>query len=468
MLVLTQDTILRSRDVEASEHLRAAREIAAGLRAHGKQSFFVGGCVRDLLLGRTANDFDVVTDATPDEVTQLFNGPPQNCDREGTGRNTAAKLAGAHFGVVLVRAGPYTVEVATFRSEGSYSDARRPDAVVFETDPAKDVLRRDFTINALLMDPESEAITDLVGGRADLEQGVIRAIGQPHRRFEEDHLRMLRAIRFAARLGFSIEPATLAAIRELAAQIHTVSPERIREELVRILTEGGARRGFELLDSTGLLHELLPEIERMKGVQQPPQFHPEGDVWIHTMLMLEGLREPSPELALGVLLHDVGKPPTFRVADRIRFDGHVEAGVKIAREILTRLRFPSDAMDQVLALVANHMRFTHAPKMNASTLKRFLRMDRFVEHLALHRLDCLGSSGRLTTWEFVRAKLEELPAEELRPPRLLTGDDLIAAGYRPGPQMRTILSAVEDAQLEGAIHSKEEALALANSRFLHE
>ena len=437
--------------MKQSDQFLIAREIALRLRSQGKQAFFVGGGVRDLLLGRPAKDVDIVTDARPEEVTTLFPG---------------SNLVGAHFGVVLVTCGEQTVEVATFRSEGGYSDGRHPDEVVFETDPAKDVLRRDFSINALLLDPETDEVIDLVGGRSDLDAGVIRAIGRPQRRFEEDHLRMLRAVRFAARLNFSIEPATQAAIRDLAKQIHTVSPERIRDEITRILVEGGARRGFELLDETGLLHELLPEIEAMKGVQQPPQFHPEGDVWTHTLIMLEGLPpDPTTELALGVLLHDVGKPPTFRVADRIRFDGHPEAGVEISKAILSRLRFPNDTMDQVLQLVANHMRFMHAPKMNASTLKRFLRMDRFAEHLALHRLDCLGSSGRLSTWEFVQEKLRELPAEQLHPPRLITGDDLIAAGYRPGPQMKTILHTVEDAQLEGRVHTPEEALAIVRLQF---
>lgn len=450
-LVLTLVPILRSRDVEPSDQLSAAREIARALRAQGKQAYFVGGCVRDLLLGRQPKDFDIVTDARPAEVTALFPG---------------SNLVGAHFGVVLVRWGFETIEVATFRSDGAYSDGRHPDDVVFETDPAKDVLRRDFSINALLFDPFTEEVVDHVGGRADLDAGVIRAIGVPQRRFEEDHLRLLRAIRFAARFGFLIEPATFSAMRELAPSIHSVSPERTRDELARILTEGGARRGFELLDSTGLLHELLPEIERMKGVAQPPQFHPEGDVWIHTLLMLEGLPPGSTlELALGVLLHDVGKPPTFRIADRIRFDGHPEVGVKIARAILERFRFPNDTIDQALALVANHMRFMNAPQMSSSTLKRFLRMERFDEHLALHRLDCLGSNGRLSTWEFISGKVAELPAEALRPARLLTGEDLIAAGYKPGPRMKVILTAVEDAQLEGTIHSREEALVLVRARF---
>lgn len=456
------DTSYHFISVEQTSQLIAAREIALRLRAEGKQAFFVGGCVRDMLLGRPAKDFDVVTDARPEEVIRTFH---VESFEAGERSAPSAKLVGAHFGVVLVRAGLETIEVATFRSEGAYSDGRHPDAVVFETDPSKDVLRRDFTINALLLDPETSEVIDYVGGRADLEAGVIRAIGSPHRRFEEDHLRMLRAIRFAARLGFTIDPGTLAAIRELAPRIHTVPPERQRDELTRILLEGGARQGFEMLDEAGLLHEMLPEIERMKGVQQPPQFHPEGDVWIHTLLMLEGLQNPTPELALGVLLHDVGKPPAFRMANRIRFDGHPEMGVQIALEILTRFRYPNDTIDQALALVANHMRFMDAPRMNSSTLKRFLRMDRFHEHLALHRLDCLGSNGQFATWEFVKGKLEELPNEALRPARLLTGEDLIAAGYKPGPQMKVMLTAVEDAQLEGTIQSLPEALALVSERF---
>ncbi len=275
----------------------------------------------------------------------------------------------------------------------------------------------------------SSQVVDYVGGLADLRAGIIRAIGDPEQRFEEDHLRMLRAIRFAARFGFEIEPATMAAIQKLHRQILRVSPERIRDELVRILTEGGARRGFELLDASGLLGDILPEVAAMKGVEQPPEFHPEGDVWTHTLIMLEGLRAPSPTLALGVLLHDVGKPGTFRVADRIRFDGHVELGERIARDILNRLRFSNAEIDQVIALIANHMRFSHVHQMRESTLKRMLRLNRFEEHLELHRLDCSSSHGHLDNYEFAKTKFEQSPPEELRPARLLTGDDLIAAGY---------------------------------------
>jgi poly(A) polymerase len=380
-----------------------------------------------------------------------------------------AQLVGAQFGVVLVDG----VEVATFRSDHSYQDGRHPSDVTFETDPKQDVLRRDFTINALLLDTSSltsldsstSEVVDYVGGLADLRAKIIRAIGDPEQRFEEDHLRMLRAVRFAARFGFEIEPGTLAAIQKLHQRITRVSPERIRDEIVRILTEGAPRRGFELLDASGLLVDILPEVAAMKGVEQPPEFHPEGDVWTHTLIMLEGLREPTATLALGVLLHDVGKPGTFRVADRIRFDGHVELGERIARDILTRLRFSNADIDQVIALIANHMRFKHVTEMRDSKLKRMLRMDRFEEHLELHRLDCTSSHGHLENYEFVKSKFEESPPDVLRPPRLLSGDDLKEAGYRPGPAFARMLEAVEDAQLESKIHTKEEALELVQSTF---
>jgi tRNA nucleotidyltransferase/poly(A) polymerase len=428
--------------------LSTAIQIAAQLRQRGFQAWLVGGAVRDLVLGREPKDYDISTDARPDQLLETF---------------PRAQLVGAQFGVVLVDG----VEVATFRSDHSYQDGRHPSDVTFETDPKQDVLRRDFTINALLLDPASltSPVVDYVGGLGDLRAGVIRAIGDPEQRFEEDHLRMLRAVRFAARFGFEIEPGTLAAIQKLHQRITRVSPERIRDELVRILTEGAPRRGFELLDASGLLGDILPEIAAMKGVEQPPEFHPEGDVWTHTLIMLEGLHQPTPTLALGVLLHDVGKPGTFRVADRIRFDGHVELGERIARDILARLRFPNADIDQVIALIANHMRFKHVTEMRDSKLKRMLRMDRFEEHLELHRLDCTSSHGHLENYEFSKRKFEESPPEVLRPPRLLSGDDLKEAGYRPGPAFTRMLEAVEDAQLESRIHTKEEALELVQSTF---
>jgi poly(A) polymerase len=337
--------------------------------------------------------------------------------------------------------------------------------VEFQTDPRQDALRRDFAINALFFDPDRNEVLDFVGGQEDLRNHLVRAIGDPDTRFREDHLRLLRAVRFAARLNYQIEEATLAAIRRLHSLILKVSAERIRDELVRILTDGGARRGFELLDETGLLSDLLPEVAAMKGVAQPPEFHPEGDVWTHTLLMLEQLRSPSATLALGVLLHDIGKPPTFRVAERIRFDGHVEKGVEMAQAILSRLRFSTDQIRQVMALVGNHMRFKDAPQMKVSTLKRFLRLENFPEHLELHRLDCVSSHGRLENYELLKQKMQELPEEELRPKPLITGTDLIAAGYQPGPAFSRILAVVEDAQLESRIRTPEDAMALVRERF---
>jgi putative nucleotidyltransferase with HDIG domain len=423
--------------------------IVERLRASGHTAWLVGGCVRDLLLGRTPKDFDVATSAPPAELLKVFPGAGQ---------------VGAHFGVVLVREDGAQVEVATFRSDLAYVDGRRPEGVHFETDPRQDALRRDFTINALFLDPATGEVYDFSGGRDDLNAKLIRAIGDPERRFGEDHLRLLRAVRFAARLNFEIEPVTLRAMQRLAPLIHSVSAERVRDEIGRILTEGGARRGFELLDASGLLQEILPEIAAMKGVEQPPEFHPEGDVWIHTLMMLEQLREPSLTLALGVLLHDVGKPPTFRVAERIRFDGHVEKGVEMAHSILTRLRFPNDVIEQTEALIANHMKFKDVPRMRESTLKRFLRLPAFEEHMALHRVDCLSSHGDLGNYEFVRNKQRELPPEQLKPAPLLTGKELIAAGYRPGPMFGAVLSEIEDAQLEGRISTPEEALRMARQK----
>jgi putative nucleotidyltransferase with HDIG domain len=428
-----------------------ARGVIAKLRASGHQAYLVGGCVRDLLLGNQPKDFDVATDARPDRIMDLF-------PRSGR--------VGAHFGVVLVRDFFEQVEVATFRSDHEYLDGRHPEHVRFETDPRQDVLRRDFTINGLMMDPDSGCVLDFVDGRGDLAGRVVRAIGDPDARFREDYLRMLRAVRFAARLQFAIEPATLQAIQRNHALILKVSAERVRDELVRILTEGGARRGFELLDESGLLSDILPEIALMKGVEQPPEYHPEGDVWQHTLLLLEQLPQPvSPTLALGALLHDVGKPATFRVAERIRFDGHVDEGVRIANGILNRLRFSRVEIDQVEALIANHMKFKDVHQMKDSTLKRFLRMPEFGEHLELHRLDVMSSNRRLENYELAKRKLEEFAEEQLKPEPLITGADLIELGYQPGPLFSQILHTLEDAQLEGLVTSPEDALRLVREQF---
>jgi poly(A) polymerase len=444
-----------------------ATEIVRTLHEQSHRAYLVGGCVRDLLLGREPADYDVATDATPQEVMQIF---PQTY------------AVGAQFGVVLVpwrygeSAGrdaggspalPRPVEVATFRSDMGYSDGRHPDEVRFSNDPREDVQRRDFTINGLLMDPLTGEVLDFVGGRDDLKAGIIRTIGEPDHRFAEDKLRMLRAVRFAARFEYQLDPKTLHAIQRLAKQIEQVSRERVRDELTKMLTEGHAKRAFELLDKSRLLVQVLPEISRMKGVEQPPQFHPEGDVFVHTLLLLEKLpANCSHTLAWGALLHDVGKSPTFRVApDRIRFDGHVEVGVKMAEEICNRLRFSGDETKQILALVDNHMRFADVQRMNPSTLKKFLRLPQFDEHLGLHRLDCLSSHGQLGSYEYVQEKLRTMPPAEIRPKPLITGDDLIEAGYEPGPRFKEILDAVEDAQLEGRLVSREEAMEFVASEF---
>ncbi len=432
-----------------------AYRICATLRRAGYQALLAGGCVRDLLLGREPADYDVATDAIPTRVLELFPG---------------SVGVGAQFGVVMVVEGGEQVEVATFRSDAAYSDGRRPDAVTFARTAAEDVQRRDFTINGLMLDPESSDVLDCVGGRADLDAGIVRSIGDPERRFAEDKLRLVRAVRFAARLGYRIEAGTLAAVRKLAAHVAQVSAERLRDELTRILTEGAARRGFELLEETQLLAALLPEVARMRGVEQPPQFHPEGDVWIHTRMMLAGLPAGcSPTLAWGVLLHDVGKPPTFRPPagpdGRIRFDEHVEVGTRMAEDIARRLRFSGEESEQVCALVANHLRFKDVRQMRISTLKKFVRLPRFEEHLELHRLDCESSHRQMDAYEFVRRFLRETPAEVVRPPRLLRGEDLMELGYSPGPVFKQILEAVEDGQLEGKLTTREEAQKFAQERF---
>ena len=430
-----------------------ADRICAVLRNNGHQAYLVGGCVRDLLLQREPADFDVSTDARPERVHELF---PQSLD------------VGAKFGVTLIVENDVHVEIATFRSDIGHSDGRHPDRVIYSDSAQEDVRRRDFTINGLLMDPVSGEVLDFVEGRTDLLAGVVRAIGDPKLRFAEDKLRMLRAVRFAARFGFRIDAATMAAAQSLASQVTQVSPERLRDELTKILTEGAARRGFELLDETGLLPVLLPDIARMKGVEQPPQYHPEGDVWIHTLMMLEKLPPNcSPTLAWGVLLHDVGKPPTFTPArgpgTRIRFDGHVEVGVRMAEQICRAFRFSNEDVAQIEALIANHMTFKDVRHMRLATLKRFIRLPQISEHLELHRLDCLSSHGSLDAYDFVQKFLAETPPEQVRPQRLVTGNDLIEMGLRPGPQYKGILEAIEEAQLEGRLLDREGALDFARS-----
>jgi poly(A) polymerase len=471
-------------DGSRKEH---AISIVRTLRQAGHQAYLVGGCVRDLLLGREPADYDVTSDATPDQVMRIFPEtyavgaqfgvvlvpvPGDENGRDGArpvsefgSADKSAHATQADFSTNHSRAG--IVEVATFRSDMGYSDGRHPDQVRFSTDPREDVQRRDFTINGLLLDPISNEVLDFVGGRKDLDAHIIRTIGDPEVRFSEDKLRMLRAVRFAARFEYEIDPLTRRAIQKLHRQIQQVSRERVRDELTKMLTEGQARRAFLLLNETRLLVEVLPEISAMKGIEQPPQFHPEGDVFVHTLLLLDKLTHPCPAtLAWGALLHDVGKPPTFRVApDHIRFDGHVEVGVKMAHEICRRLRFSNDDTEQILALVANHMRFADVLKMKESTLKKFIRMPRFEEHLELHHVDCLASHGDLTTYNFTREKIATMLPQDVRPPALITGRDLIDAGYKPGPQFKEILGAVEDLQLEGRLRDSAEAMHFVRQQF---
>jgi poly(A) polymerase len=432
-----------------------ANSICTTLQNAGYQAFLVGGCVRDLLLKREPADYDVATNATPDQVLELFpNGI----------------TVGAQFGVILVPQDGMKVEVATFRSDIGYADGRHPDRVQYSTTPEEDVKRRDFTINGLLMRHDTDEALDFVNGQADLDAGIIRAIGEPDRRFAEDKLRMLRAVRFAARFGYEIEAETFRAIRRHAKEIQQVSAERIREELTKMLTEGAARAAWELLDTCWLLPIVLPEISALHGVEQPPQYHPEGDVWIHTMMMLEGLPAAcSPTLAWGVLLHDIGKPATFRsekeTGDRIRFDGHVEVGMAIARKLLGKLRFSNEEMEQILALIENHMRFKDVGRMKPATLKRFVRLPRLEEHLDLHRLDCLSSNRNLAAYDFVREFVSKTPPEVVRPPRLLTGSDVLEMGFSAGPVVGKILAAVEEAQLNGELATEQEAKSFIERHF---
>lgn len=429
-----------------------ALEIVKRLQDKGYIAYWVGGCVRDMLRGVEPEDYDVVTSATPEEVKKLF-------------RKTVA--VGESFGVVLVVMHKVPYEVATFRKDDTYSDGRRPDKVFYST-PQEDALRRDFTVNGMFYDPVANKLYDYVGGQEDLKAGVIRTIGEPKARFSEDKLRLMRAARFASLLGFKIEEDTARTIKKLAGDITVVSAERIRVELVKILTGPRPRMGMELLSEHGILKHILPEVEAMRGVSQPPEFHPEGDVWTHTMLMLEKMKPyPEVELALAVLLHDVGKPLTYSESERIRFDGHAQVGAETALNIMRRLRFSKREQDLVESLVKEHLKFMEVRKMRTSTLKRFMRIDRFDLHLELHRLDCLASHGNLDNYNFVKAKMAEFEAlekeEALRPPPLITGHDLIRLGLKPGPKFKEILEAVEDAQLENIVTNRKEALKFVNN-----
>ncbi len=436
-----------------SEKERAARQIALRLREAGYTAYLAGGCVRDFLLGREPKDFDVATDAPSPEVQRLF-------------RHTVP--VGAQFGVVLVCDFGPAIEVATFRVDERYEDGRRPSAVRFAS-AREDALRRDFTINGMFLDPATNAVLDFVGGQEDLARRRIRAIGDPHTRIGEDRLRMLRAVRFAATLGFDIDPETFAAVRQHAHTITGIAWERIGDEIVRMLTEsssGSARRAFELLDSTGLLVHVLPEVAALQGVEQSPVYHPEGDVWEHTLRVLAQFEQPSETLAFGGLLHDIGKPATQqRVNGKITFVGHCELGARMAVAVCQRLRRSRATWERVESLVREHLHHIHAREMRPSTLKKFLLREGIDELLELIRMDVLASNGNLATYEFCRAKLAEFRAQGLPAPPLLLGRDLLAAGYEPGPHLGMILRAVREAQLEGQLQTREQALEWVQQRY---
>ena len=422
-----------------------AGEMVTRLRDHGHVAYFAGGCVRDQLLGLEPKDYDVATDAPPDRVRKLFS-------------NTQA--VGAAFGVILVLEGGHQFEVATFRSDGRYQDGRRPESVTFST-PQEDAKRRDFTINGMFFDPDTEQVIDLVGGQEDLGRRVIRAIGNPRERFAEDRLRLIRAVRFAARLGFALDPATEAAIREMAPAIVQVSGERIRDELSKILVPDTRSKALQMLHDTGLLRPILPEVTAMEGVAQPPEYHPEVDVWTHTKLALDTLRNPTFELALAVLLHDIGKPPTFVIADRIRFNNHDRVGADMTELIANRLKLSNDQKDLVVWLVHKHLAFLQWEKMRPSTLKRLLANEHIHDLLKLVRADTLGSMADDRYVDVLETMKATMKVEELKPPPLVTGSDLIAMGFAPGPSFKRALTEVMDAQLEGTVKDRDAALALA-------
>lgn len=432
------------------EQLRSgAVQIARMLQQAGHIAYFAGGCVRDDLLGDTPTDFDIATSALPDEVVSIF---PQ------------AKGVGAHFGVMIIRMEEVNYEIATFREEYDYADGRRPEAVHFSS-PEQDAQRRDFTINGLFKDPQSGEVIDFVHGRQDLESGIIRCIGNPEERFAEDHLRLLRAIRFAARFDYRIDPATWSALCSHSPRLAEISAERIRDEFSKILLHSSRLRGFDMLVESRLMEHIIPEIYALRGCQQPPEYHPEGDVFQHVHLMLEELpRETNLYVVLAVLLHDIAKPATQKwdeEAKRFRFNNHAQIGAQMAEHILRKLRYPNEVIRRVTEVIGHHMDFMHVQQMRQAKLRRFIGREHFEDELALHRVDCLGSHGKLDNWEFLNAEIAALENEPAVPPRLLTGQQLLQLGYPAGKRMGQILRAAQDLQLEGTLRSPEEALSWA-------
>jgi len=424
----------------------SATSLASKLAGAGYTAYFTGGCVRDKLLGLSPKDYDIATSATPAEVLKLFPGSNE---------------VGAHFGVVIAKHENYHIEIATFRTDGSYRDGRRPDSVTFST-PDEDAHRRDFTINGLFENPFTGEIIDHVGGTADIHSRVIRAIGIPADRFQEDALRLLRAIRFSTTLGFPIEPVTLEAIKNSAHLLDQISPERIRDEFSKIISSPNRRRGLELLTETGLIDRFIPEVRALIGCEQPPQWHPEGDVYTHTCIMLQMLQPDAPlPLCLATLLHDIAKPPTQTTDDdgRIRFNGHDALGAEMAREILTRLKYPNAVIRDAEHMVSRHMQFMNVQQMRKAKLKRFMSEPTFPQEMELHRVDCASSNGFTDNYDFLNVKAEEFANEPLIPAPLITGKDLIEKGLKPGPRFKDILEEIQTEQLENRLNSREEAIA---------
>ncbi|MDP0490835.1 MAG: CCA tRNA nucleotidyltransferase [Verrucomicrobiota bacterium JB023] len=421
-------------------------DVASRLSAAGHEALFAGGCVRDQLLGQQPKDYDLATSATPAQVQAIF---------------PRTDAIGAHFGVILVKQDGHHVEVATFRNDGSYKDGRRPESVTF-TNAREDARRRDFTINGLFENPSTGEIIDYVGGQEDLEHRLIRAIGEPDKRFQEDALRLLRAIRFAVRTGFEIEPATWAAVKRNAPLLSQIAPERIREEFSRIISSPRRALGLQLLHDSGLADQFFPELRPLEGCEQPPQWHPEGDVFNHTRIALDLLPDDAPlDLCLAVLLHDIGKPPTYEwdeADQRIRFSGHDAVGADMSEVILRRLRYSNETIANVREMVACHMKFMHVQDMRTAKLKRFMARPTFPLELELHRVDCASSNGFTDNYEFLMEKLEEFAREPIIPPPLVTGKDLIALGLKPGPGFKPLLNEIETKQLEGELSTREEAL----------
>ena len=437
--------------IKNSKKFQTVKTIVNQLKSNGHAAFIVGGAVRDLYLKESPEEFDIATSATPDEIQSVFEH---------------TKPVGQSFGVVLVIVSNFSFEVATFRKDMKYEDGRHPINVIYTKSQKEDVKRRDFTINGLMLDPDTLEIFDYCRGIEDIQSKKIRAIGVPEERFSEDYLRMLRAIRFSNKLNFQIEDKTEKALCKHASNISSISVERIRDEITKIIEGENPGKGIVQLSESGLLKYIIPEIESLKGVSQPIEFHPEGDVFRHTCLVLDMLdddKKKNTELIYGALFHDIGKPDTFTETDRVRFNRHEYVGATITERICKRLKFSNKQTTHIKSLVKEHMKFGNVKQMKKSTFKKFISIDNFEDHLTLHKADCLGSHGDLSLYDYTLERIKELQNEPIAPKPIITGDDLISLGLTPGPKFKAILSEIFDEQLEGNFHSKEEGIELVKT-----